>query len=276
MNVNTDEHADEEAAHPAAGVGGLYDRNTELVDGAADGNIHFGYWEGDSDSSSFLEATDRLTDLVAERVPAGSGRRLLDVGCGTGRPALRLAAASGAHVVGVSISHQEIELAQARAARSGLGDRVRFAFADAMTLPFDDASFDAAWAIESLTHMSDRTEALREIRRTLRPGGRVVISDFLLRRPPTGAAKEIVDHMCEVFQAPSVAGPDEHWSAVRGPVSRWSSSPTSARTSAVPSSRSLSSWDGPEPRSRKAPTSSSWPRPTPSPRPPPCPRWAMS
>lgn len=95
MNVNTDEHADEEAAHPAAGVGGLYDRNTELVDGAADGNIHFGYWEGDSDSSSFLEATDRLTDLVAERVPAGSGRRLLDVGCGTGRPALRLAAPPG-------------------------------------------------------------------------------------------------------------------------------------------------------------------------------------
>ncbi|MFJ4767752.1 SAM-dependent methyltransferase [Streptomyces uncialis] len=215
MNVNTDQHADEEAAHPAAGVGGLYDRNTELVDGAADGNIHFGYWEGPSDSSSFLEATDRLTDLVAQRVRAGAGRRLLDVGCGTGRPALRLAAASGAHVVGVSISHQEIELAQARAARSGLGDRVRFEFADAMTLPFDDASFDAAWAIESLTHMSDRTEALREIRRTLRPGGRVVISDFLLRRPPTGAAKEIVDHMCEVFQAPSVAGPDEHWSAVR-------------------------------------------------------------
>ncbi|MGW1980415.1 SAM-dependent methyltransferase [Streptomyces sp. NPDC001889] len=215
MNANTDEHTGQEAVPPAAGVGGLYDRNTDLVDGAADGNIHFGYWENDSDGSSFLEATDRLTDLVAERVAAGPGRRLLDVGCGTGRPALRLAAESGARVTGVSISHREIGLARARAERSGLGDRVAFRFADAMALPFDDESFDTAWAIESLTHMSDRAEALIEIGRTLRPGGRVVISDFMLRRPVTGAAGELVDGMCEVFQAPSLASPDEHWGSVR-------------------------------------------------------------
>lgn len=197
-------------------VGQLYDRNSAVVDAAAAGNVHFGYWHDETDPSSLEEATDRLTDLVVERLAPGPGQRLLDVGCGTGKPALRVAS-RGARVTGVSISQREVALARARVAaagRSDLFDRVDFQVADAMALPFPDASFDGVWAVESLTHMSDRAAALSEAMRTLRPGGRLVICDFLLRAPVTGEKAESVRRMCELFRAPSLAGPEEYRAAI--------------------------------------------------------------
>ncbi|PJE95374.1 class I SAM-dependent methyltransferase [Streptomyces carminius] len=198
-----------------ADVGRLYDRSTGVVDSAANGNIHSGYWEDDTDRSSLTEATDRLTDLVADRLAASPGERLLDVGCGTGRPALRVAAARGVLVEGISVSREEVEAARAHAGEGGLADRVAFGHTDVMELPFAAESFDGAWAIESLMHMSDRAGALSRIARTLRPGGRLVVADVLLRRPVTGEVKEFVDHMCLAFQAPWLPGPGEYREAVR-------------------------------------------------------------
>ncbi|MFJ2171929.1 SAM-dependent methyltransferase [Streptomyces sp. NPDC087851] len=186
-----------------------YER-TETADGAAvDGNIHVGYWDSATDDRSLDQATDRLTDLVAGRLAAAPGRRLLDVGCGTGRPALRIARATGAQVSGISVSHEDIGLARTRADAAGLADRVDFRYADARALPFDAASFDGAWAIESMMHIGDRTAALTEIARTLRPGSPLVITDVLLRSPVTGDAAELVRRTCRAFQSPSFPEPGE-------------------------------------------------------------------
>jgi ubiquinone/menaquinone biosynthesis C-methylase UbiE len=56
---------------------------------------------------------------------------------------------------------------------------------DAMAMSFEDASFDGAWAIESLFHVPDRSQVLREVWRVLRPGGRIVIGDAVERAPLT-------------------------------------------------------------------------------------------
>ncbi|MEV0277409.1 methyltransferase domain-containing protein [Streptomyces sp. NPDC050610] len=190
--------------------GRLYDEQTESADGAAvDGNIHVGYWDSAADDRSLDQATDRLTDLVAGRLAAAPGRRLLDVGCGTGRPALRIARATGARVSGISVSEPDIDLARTRADASALADRVDFRYADACALPFESASFDGAWAIESMMHISDRAAALTEIARTLRPGSPLVITDVLLRSPVTGEAAETVCQTCRAFQSPSFPGPEE-------------------------------------------------------------------
>ncbi|MFI2209548.1 SAM-dependent methyltransferase [Streptomyces sp. NPDC020141] len=188
----------------------LQDEHTETADGAAvDGNIHVGYWDSPEDDRSLNQATDRLTDLVAERLAAASGRRLLDVGCGTGRPALRIARATGARVSGISVSDQDVDLARTRADAAALADRVDFRHADARALPFEDASFDGAWAIESMMHISDRTAALTEIARTLRPGSPLVVTDVLLRSPVTGEAAETVRRACRAFGSPSLPEPAE-------------------------------------------------------------------
>ncbi|MEO3973473.1 methyltransferase domain-containing protein [Streptomyces sp. CAU 1734] len=186
------------------------DEPAETADGAAvDGNIHVGYWDGAADDRSLDQATDRLTDLVAERLGAAPGRRLLDVGCGTGRPALRIARATGARVSGISVSDEDIALARTRADAAGLAGHVDFRYADARALPFGTASFDGAWAIESMMHIADRTAALTEIARTLRPGSPLVVTDVLLRSPVTGEAAELVRRTCRAFGSPALPEPAE-------------------------------------------------------------------
>jgi SAM-dependent methyltransferase len=138
-------------------------------------NFHFGYWEGPGDTSSVEEATDRFTDLLVERLRVGPGDRVLDVGCGVGKPAVRLASATGATVLGITVSVEQVEQGNERARAAALSERVSFQYADAMDMPFEDGSFDAVLALESIMHM-DRPTVLREVARVLRPGGRWVFS----------------------------------------------------------------------------------------------------
>lgn len=206
----TDDPSAQHTVPSSPDVGRLHDEHTQVVDGAAvDGNIHVGYWDSDADDRSLDQATDRLTDLVAERLGAAPGRRLLDVGCGTGRPALRIARATGARVSGISVSDQDIDLARTRADALALADRVDFRYADACALPFEAGSFDGAWAIESMMHIPDRTAALTEIARTLRPGSPLVVTDVLLRSPVTGEAAETVRQACRAFGSPALPEPAE-------------------------------------------------------------------
>jgi SAM-dependent methyltransferase len=148
-------------------------------------NFHFGYWEGPSDTSSVEEATDRFTDLLTERLRVGPGDRVLDVGCGVGRPALRLASSTGAGVMGITISREQVEQARELASAEGMADRVGFEYADGMDMPFEAGSFEAVLAFESIVHM-DRPVALREMARVLKPGGRVVLTDTFPIDPTVG------------------------------------------------------------------------------------------
>ncbi|WP_367127576.1 methyltransferase domain-containing protein [Saccharothrix sp. HUAS TT1] len=162
---------------PEAAVARMYERTTALVERIWGPNLHFGYWTGPFDDSDKDRAQERLTDLMIERVPLAPGRRLLDVGCGVGHPALRFARETGAGVVGVTIAPGQVASATDAARREGLQDRVAFELADAAALPFPDDSFDGAWALESMPHMPDRAAVLREVARVLRPGSRLAITD---------------------------------------------------------------------------------------------------
>jgi cyclopropane fatty-acyl-phospholipid synthase-like methyltransferase len=148
-----------------------------------DDNFHFGYWEGPGDTSTIGAATDRFTDLLIGRLAAAPGARVLDLGCGIGKPALRLARAAKVEVLGITVSRSQVEQANDRARQEGLADRVTFQVADGTDMPFAEDSFDAVLAFESILHM-DRGRALREVGRVLRPGGRLVATDLVERAAP--------------------------------------------------------------------------------------------
>jgi demethylmenaquinone methyltransferase/2-methoxy-6-polyprenyl-1,4-benzoquinol methylase len=116
---------------------------------------------------------------AADRAELRPGDAALDVCCGTGDLALELARRVGpaGTVVGCDFSERMLELARQKAARRGLV-QVRFEWADALRLPYPDASFDAAAVGFGARNLADLQRGLAELVRVLRPGGRLVILEI--------------------------------------------------------------------------------------------------
>lgn len=172
-------------------ISAFYDIASQVLCELWDESFHAGYWESEADDSSNKVAADRMTDEMIGLLAPVDGAEILDVGCGIGTPAFRLAGAARARVRGISINEAQVVEANRRAGERGLADRVSFDHGDALALPYADASYDAAWAFESLIHM-DRLAALREISRVLKPGARLVVADLLQTGPLDEADQELV------------------------------------------------------------------------------------
>jgi demethylmenaquinone methyltransferase/2-methoxy-6-polyprenyl-1,4-benzoquinol methylase len=113
---------------------------------------------------------------------AGPGDRVLDLAAGTGTSSVTFAA-SGADVVACDFSLGMLQSGQARLTRTDpFGDktrgRVAFAAGDALNLPFRDGTFDAVTISFGLRNVHGTREALAEMRRVTRPGGRLVVCEF--------------------------------------------------------------------------------------------------
>ena len=111
-----------------------------------------------------------------------AGDRLLDVASGRGSSALLAARELGCDVVGLEYGAAAVAAANAAAEAARLDDRVRFEQGDAESLPFSGQSFDAVLCECSLCTFPDKRRAVEEMRRVLRPGGRLVLSDVLVDR----------------------------------------------------------------------------------------------
>jgi len=117
---------------------------------------------------------------VARITGAGLGNRVLDLAAGTGTSSLSFTAA-GADCVACDFSLGMLRAGRARSARADGGrepGRLSFVAGDALRLPFRDASFDAVTISFGLRNVADPGQALAEMRRVTRPGGRLVVCEF--------------------------------------------------------------------------------------------------
>jgi demethylmenaquinone methyltransferase/2-methoxy-6-polyprenyl-1,4-benzoquinol methylase len=128
----------------------------------------------------------RWRERAVDLAQVGAGDRALDVCCGTGDLALELGrrVTPGGSVVGCDFSEPMLEVARRKAA-GATASGVRFEWADALELPYEDARFDAVTVGFGVRNFADLERGLAELVRVLRPGGRLVILEITQpRRPP--------------------------------------------------------------------------------------------
>lgn len=158
-----------------------YNRVTDAWQYLIGNDLHVGYFEDRDDN--LLEATQALTRLMADSAQLGTDSEVLDVGCGTGSPAIYLALERGCRVTGISTSSVGIERAKSRAREKGAEGKVTFCVADGTATGYPDESFDCVWVMESSHLIPQKDLLVRECARVLRPRGTSVLCDLILRRP---------------------------------------------------------------------------------------------
>jgi ubiquinone/menaquinone biosynthesis C-methylase UbiE len=124
-----------------------------------------------------------LLGHVADALALSPGQTLVDLGCGRGGPGLWLAQLHGALLIGVDFSAVAVQQAADRAALFGLADRARFVVGDLAATGLPDRPADAVVSIDALHFAADPTAAAREALRLLRPGGRLVLTNWQARSP---------------------------------------------------------------------------------------------
>ena len=156
-----------------------YDRVTAAWRLLLGEELHYGVFNGGAEPLPV--ATAELTRRMIDGARLEPGVRVLDVGCGSGAPACRLAAEFDVQVVGITTSIVGVETARARAADAGLPGAT-FEQRDGTDNGFGDESFDRVWVLESSHLMRERDRLISECARVLKPGGRMVLCDLIRHR----------------------------------------------------------------------------------------------
>jgi SAM-dependent methyltransferase len=158
-------------------AGSYYDANYGNFETQLYSEIRREAFGDDIGQNSWLTAEEQ--DLFLSWLNLSTGKTLLDVACGSGGPALRIARTTGCSLVGVDLHEQAIATAKSLASQRNLKEGVEFYVVNAggEQLPFPDARFDAITCIDAINHLPNRPLVIAQWARLLKPGGRLLFTD---------------------------------------------------------------------------------------------------
>ncbi len=138
----------------------------------------------DQDHFGGVAANDALADLAR----IGADDHVLDVCCGMGGPARYFAYNYGCRVTGIDLTESRIDGARRLTELTGLQDRVSLFSGDALSMPFDDESFDVVVSQEAFCHVPMKDRLIAECVRVTKRGGRIAFTDILTTETTPDAA----------------------------------------------------------------------------------------
>ena len=182
----------------------------------------------------------RATEELAALLSPQAGQLVLDLGCGIGGPARWLASQRGCQVIGLDLTEVYCRTARELSARVRLERQTRFVCANALHLPFADASFDLVWTQHAAMNIADKARLYREIARVLKPGGRFGLYDVMAGEagephyPVPWASAAEWSHLtppAAVREAVLATGLKErHWRDLTAEAKAWSEKAVAAQT----------------------------------------------
>jgi tocopherol O-methyltransferase len=138
--------------------------------------FHSGFWNDSIQSLS--DAIINENEYIASLIGITSDFKILDAGCGLGGTAVFLAKKFNCEVKGISIVPKQVCKAQNFAEQQKINQKVTFIESDYLSTPFEDQSFDAIIAIESVCYAESKRRFFEESYRILKKGGQLVIADI--------------------------------------------------------------------------------------------------
>lgn len=161
-----------------------YEHHPEIFELVLDARLGYATAMFEDPDEELDVAQARKYAWIARRLDIRPGERALDVGCGWGSNLLYLAEHTEGDLHGVTLSARQRAFALDRAARLGVGGRVRIDRSHVEDLALEPQSLDAILFVGSVVHMHNREEIYARVARALKPGGRLVISDCFFPREP--------------------------------------------------------------------------------------------
>jgi tocopherol O-methyltransferase len=184
------------------GIRRFYDASSAMWEAQWGEHMHHGFYGFDGKANvDHIQAQVDLVEEVLKWARVSDAQDVVDVGCGIGGSAFHLAHKFGARVDGITLSPRQCARAQERATERGVADTVRFQVADALEMPFPDASFDLVWSCESGEHMPDKARFVAECVRVLKPGGRLIIVTWCHREAPPPLTRSEERHLGRISDA---------------------------------------------------------------------------
>lgn len=139
--------------------------------------MHYGYT--DEVIKSFRPSLANMNAQMAKYAEIKTGESVLDAGCGVGGTAIFLAKTLGCQVTGISLSAEQVNQAKQNAETNGLNHLLSFSQQNFTQTKFPDASFDVVWGLESVVHEENKSAFLKEAKRILKPGGRIILGEYI-------------------------------------------------------------------------------------------------
>ncbi|MCL1466961.1 methyltransferase domain-containing protein [Argonema galeatum] len=200
----------------------FYDASSGLWEQIWGEHMHHGYYGPDGNQKK--DRRQAQIDLIEELLTWAQvqhAQDILDVGCGIGGSSLYLAQKYNASATGITLSPVQASRATERAQVAGLSTRTEFQVADALNMPFADASFDFVWSLESGEHMPDKQKFLQECYRVLKPRGTFLMATWCHRpamspnKPLTLDEQKNLEEIYRVYCLPYVISLPEYEAIAR-------------------------------------------------------------
>ena len=140
-------------------------------------HIHHGFYESDERTTPLI-AQEKLIQKLADGLSIKPDAKILDVGCGLGGSSFYLAQYYQAHLTGITLSKQQLQMAEHHQQINHIKN-VSFAIEDALSLQqFKNQSFDIVWSLESCEQFYDKGMFINAAHRVLKPNGRFMIATW--------------------------------------------------------------------------------------------------